>query len=177
METEEKLLRIGLFGSCGTTNWRNSFIETYKSLDIDFFNPQLPPGEWEKAPEHFAEMEAMNLACDQIILFPVLADTYGLGSLGETGFSILNAIRLDNLRNFIILIDPKPTDELKEKPDLYKESTRLRALIREHLRKLRLDSLFVVDNLDQMLETSLILYQATKLILSVSHFNPHRKPR
>ena len=83
-------LCIGLFGTCGNSIWRNDFIAKYNALNINFFNPQKEG--W--TPED-AQIEAEHLAEDSLILFPVLSETYGLGSLVETGFSVAQAMRLD----------------------------------------------------------------------------------
>ena len=71
----------GLFGTCGTTTWRQEFIDAYKDFAIDYFNPQV--ADWN--PE-LAVLEAQHLVHDDIIVFPVTAQTYGTGSLAETGF-------------------------------------------------------------------------------------------
>lgn len=93
-------LCIGLFGTCGKSTWRVPFMTRYTELGIPYFNPQVE--DWK--PED-AVIEAEHLADDDVILFPVTSETYATGSLAETGFSILNAVRLDDRRDFIILIE------------------------------------------------------------------------
>lgn len=153
-------LTIGLFGTCGNSTWRQDFIDVYEMRKMKYYNPQVD--DWK--PED-AEIEAEHLATDQIILFPVLAETYGLGSLGEVGFSIAQAMRYDNRRDFVILIDQKPLDELEEKdPALYKESVRMRALQKQHLAQWKhMTNVFVVDNLNDMLEASIKLYECNRI--------------
>ena len=160
-------LCIGLFGTCGGSTWRNGFIEKYNELGINFFNPQKDG--W--TPED-AEVEAEHLADDSLILFPVLSETYGLGSLAETGFSVAQAMRLDDRRDFVILVDPKPSDELASNAALYKESTRNRALVKAHLKKLNLPNVYVVDTLDEMLDVSVALYKASESTWKYRKFNP-----
>lgn len=127
-----KKLCIGLFGTCGNSKWRDPFMEKYKELGIKFFNPQVE--DWK--PED-AAIEAEHLANDAIILFPVTSETYEIGSLSETGFSILQSIRLDDRRDFVIMIDPKPDQSLeKENAVAFKESCRARALVIQHLKNL-----------------------------------------
>lgn len=161
---------IGLFGTCGNSTWRNKFMEKYNQLGIQFFNPQVP--DWK--PED-AEIEAGHLADDEIILFPVTSETYASGSLAEVGFSILQAIKLDDRRDFVILIDNNLDENLKENAVAAKESLRSRALVKEHLKKLRLCNLFLVDTLDEMLEVSIKLYPAAEMRLSLRGYNPHIK--
>ena len=83
---------IGLFGTCGNSRWRDAFIEKYKELGIAFFNPQVE--DW--TPDCAVE-EARHLAEDRIILFPVTSETYGIGSIAETGFCVLQAIRSEGV--------------------------------------------------------------------------------
>lgn len=160
------MLCVGLFGTCGNSRWRDSFIERYDVEDVEFFNPQVD--DWK--PECAVE-EARHLANDAVILFPITSETYGTGSLAETGFSILNAIRLDDRRDFVILIE-QDLDESLSDPVARKESLRARALVREHLRKLHLSNLYVVESLDEMLDVSLTLYAAAKLREPLKRFNP-----
>jgi hypothetical protein len=116
-------------------------------------------------------VEAEHLANDEIILFPVTSETYGTGSLTEVGFSILQAIRLDDRRDFVIMIEMRLDDAL-DNADTRKESLRARALVLQHLKKLRLKNLYVVETLEDMLEVSLQLYQAAVLRAPLARFNP-----
>lgn len=162
---------IGLFGTCGGSRWREPFMKSYADRSIPFFNPQVD--DW--TPE-MAQVEARHLAEDEIILFPVTGETYGTGSLSEVGFSILQAIRLDDRRDFVVLIEPT-LDISLDNAVARKESLRSRALVGEHLRKLRLTNLYVVDTLDQMLAVSLKLHEAAVLRAPLAMFNPHNRPR
>lgn len=168
---ERDSLCIGLFGTCGKSTWRQQFIEKYEKRGYPYFNPQVD--DWK--PECAVE-EAWHLAHDQVILFPVLDETYGLGSLAETGFSILGSLRLDDRRDVVILIDQKLTDGLMEDAVLAKESLKDRALVREHIRKLRLDNVYVVDSLEEMLEVSIALFEARLQLNGFrARFNPHKR--
>jgi len=144
-------------------------MEVYKQQDIPFFNPQVD--DWE--PEMAVE-EARHLAEDEIILFPVTNETYGLGSISEVGFSILNAIKLDDRRDFVIMIqqelDPSLDDE-----KLKKESLRGRALVFQHLKKLAFGNVYLVNSLQEMLEVSLTLYEAAKIKNQVKRFALSKK--
>jgi len=158
---------IGMFGTCGGSRWREPFIERYEEAGIAFFNPQVD--DWK--PECAVE-EADHLANDAVVLFPITGETYATGSLAETGFSMLNAIRLDDRRDFVIMVeqelDPSLDDAVARK-----ESLRARALVLQHLKKLRLSNLYVVSSLEEMLEVSLVLYEGARLRAPLSRFNPH----
>ena len=163
------MITIGLFGTCGKSQWRVSFIERYTALEISFFNPQVE--NWDPS---CAEREAEHLANDQIILFPITNETYAFGSLAETGFSVLQAIRLDDRRDFIIMVAmdliPSLDNDLARK-----ESLRGRALVKQHLKKLRLPNLYVVDTLEEMLEVSIQLHEAALLREPLKRFNPQNR--
>jgi hypothetical protein len=146
---------IGLFGTCGNSKWRDSFVANYKQLNIEFYNPQV--ADWK--PED-AEIEAEHLVNDNIILFPVTSETYGTGSLAETGFSILSAIKSNGERNIITFID-KTVDQhlIDDNPTAAKESVRARALVRAHLMKVNYPFVYMVDDLGSMLALSMELYK------------------
>jgi len=158
---------IGLFGTCGKSLWRDAFMEKYKEMGVDFFNPNV--ADWK--PE-LAEIEAEHLASDQIVLFPITNETYATGSLAETGFSILNAIKLDDRRDFVIMVSQELEQELMEKnPDTAKESLRARALVKQHLKKLGFSNLFVVDSLEEMMEVSITLWESHQVRNKVKGFS------
>lgn len=153
-------LIVGLFGTCGSSRWRDEFIRRYDELGIPFFNPQV-----EHWTSELAEIEAQHLANDQLLLFPVTSETYGTGSLAEVGFSILSSLRWNADRRVVLYIDPQIAPELKEQsPDAAKESLRSRKLVRAHLAQLKHPNVFVVDSLDAMLEISITLFNAMILI-------------
>jgi hypothetical protein len=173
METKNRdKVTIGLFGTCGGSKWRIPFKEAYSSQEISFFDPQVE--NWDP---YMATIEAEHLAEDEIILFPITDETYGIGSLCETGYSILQAIRLDDRRDFVILIDPRLQEKLNENQVAAKESLRARALVKKHLEILELSNLFLVDNLPHMLEVSLKLYKAAVIKKQLLSLNPHRLTR
>lgn len=160
---------IGLFGTCGNSTWRQQFITEYNKFKIEYFNPQVE--NW--SPDD-AVKEANHLANDEIILFPITNETYASGSLSEVGFSILNAIKLDDRRDFVILIDSDLTEQLKnDNPVAAKESMRARALVKEHLKKLRLSNLYLVESLEEMLKVSLSLYPCAIVRNKLKYLNPH----
>ncbi len=159
-------LNIGLFGTCGSSTWRNRFINTYNELGYQYFNPQKD--DW---CEEDAQIEAEHLASDQIILFPVTSETYATGSLSEVGFSILSAIKLNDQRSIVVFVDQSLDDNLKSDSVAYKESTRARALIVQHLKKIALANVYLVDSLEQMLDVSVQLYKLHKILDGLSQFS------
>lgn len=159
-----KNICIGLFGTCGNSTWRNDFIQRYLQRGmkdgIDFFNPQVK--DWK--PE-LAEIEAEHLAEDQILCFPVTKETYGTGSLAETGFSIMQGLKFDDRREILLLIDPIPDPSLDiDDPSkglsrvAYKESSRARALVRQHIKKITWSNVRLLDTLEEMQEWSIYLH-------------------
>ena len=163
------MLAIGLFGTCGKSKWRQSFMKRYRELGIDFFNLQVD--DWQ--PEMAVE-EAKHLAEDAVVLFPVTGETYATGSLAEVGFSILSAIKLDDRRDFVIMIEMQ-LDESLDNKEMCKESLRSRALVVQHLKKLRLPNVYIVDTLEQMLEISLELHAAAAIREPLRAFNPQNR--
>jgi len=145
-------MTVGLFGTCGNSTWRESFIEVYDNKGIDYFNPVKD--DW-KAED--AKIEANHLANDEIILFPVTDETLGLGSLGEVGFSILQAIKLDSNREIVVMITDDLNDVAKGyfEESMIRESIKMRALIKAHLNKLNYPNVYLVDSLNDMLMVSL----------------------
>ena len=157
-------LTIGLFGTCDKSHWRDKFIVTYKSQDVPYYNPQVK--DWNL---QCAQIEAEHLANDRIILFPITHESYGLGSLSEIGFSVLNAIKLNDRRYFVILIDDYLDADLQD-DNLRKESLKNRSLVKNHLLKLGMSNIYLVNSLDDMLQVSLILYQSENLKLAIESY-------
>lgn len=175
-----------MFGTCGNSTWRKDmFIPAYEKLgmedNIDFFNPQVE--DWNPA---CAQKEAEHLAEDSIILFPITDETYAAGSLSETGFSILQALSLDDRRDVIVYIAPDLKEELKWEDARAKAENRMlpmaisslrdRALVIQHLKKLRFSNVYLVDSLEEMLHLSIQLYKAQKELFPLQQkYNPHKK--
>lgn len=179
-------LCIGLFGTCGNSTWRRDmFIPAYENLgmkeDIDFFNPQVD--NWDPS---CAQKEAEHLSEDSIILFPITDETYATGSLSETGFSILQALSLDNRRDIVIYVASDLKEELKWEDARAKAENRMlpmaisslrdRALVTQHLKKLQFSNVYLVDSLEEMLHLSITLYKTQKELFPLQQkYNPHRK--
>lgn len=157
-----KPVTIGLFGTCGGSKWRDAFIKVYQENDITFYNPQVE--DW--TPECAVE-EAEHLESDDVILFPVTGETYGFGSLAETGFSILQVLK-NKRRGVIIMIDDLDPAVAAADPAQAKASKGARALVRTHLAKLKLPkNVVIVSTLDEMLTKSLEMHYDACLLRAV----------
>lgn len=153
-------IQIGLFGTCGKSTWREPFIEKYNQLGISYFNPQVPDGMWNAG---CVAQENKHLMEDDIILFPITSETTGQGSLAEIGFSIQAAISRRPDRYFIYLIDNDCTDESISGAQR-QDSIRTRILVKSKLiiEARKNSGIYVVDNLQNMLDLSVTLYYNVK---------------
>lgn len=79
---------------------------------------------------------------------------------------------MDDRRDFVILIEQELDSNLDNEV-ARKESLRARALVKEHLKKLRLSNLYVVSSLSEMLEVSITLYKAAQMREPLRKLNPH----
>lgn len=163
---------IGLFGSCGETTFRQTiFIPAYEQAGIPFFNPQLPVGTW-KAED--ALTEADHLAHDVIQCWPVTAETPGLGSLAEIGFSIATTLRAPTpLPKFVLpMIDPVVGPEVVLE-ELREESNKARAIARANLERSLSPNILVMRSLEEMRDTSIQLFPAVATIVDlIKSHNP-----
>lgn len=157
-------LCVGLFGTCGGSRWRDEFIAKYEELGIEYYNPQVD--DWK--PED-AIVEAEHLAEDAVVLFPITGETYGTGSLAETGFSALQALKLNAHRDFVVMIE-QDLDPSLDDPIARKESIRARALVRKHLQMLVMANIYFVDSLDDMLAISIELYGIAKVRQDIERY-------
>ena len=157
---------IGLFGTCGNSKWRDNFIAEFDKLSINFFNPLVD--DWK--PED-AEIEAKHLAEDDIILFPITSETYGVGSLSEVGFGVLSAIKLDDRRDFVVMIDMNLSEELMKDADRAKESLRARALVKQHLKAQKLPNVYLVENVEDMKEVAITLFNSNQIKNKINKFS------
>jgi hypothetical protein len=117
-------------------------------------------GTWEPGQ---AEDEAMHLANDSLVLFPITEETLAMGSLAETGFS--SAEKWNGNRFIVIYVAPDVTPELHaDNKAAASGSKRARQLVREHLKKVTNPNVFVVESMDELLHTSLKLWGALQLM-------------
>lgn len=147
-----KNITVGLFGTCDNSKWRNDFIKHYELNKIKFFNPDAGdnwhPGLIDEENQHLLE--------DEIILFPVLAESLGLGSLAEIGFSVNRVIR--NIQDgsnqyLVVLIDNICTAESASESEIV-HSNRTRKLVKSKLLDITHPNIMVVDSLQSMMLVS-----------------------
>lgn len=144
------VLTVGLFGTCGDSQWRTPFIELFTEKNITFFNPFLP--DWTPA---CAVFEAEHLAADEIILFPITDESTGFGSLAEIGFACIQAITKN--RKVVVYIAPVLDTDIiyyKVGEKAAKESRNSRALVSAHLQNLSIEypyNIYVVNSMEEML--------------------------
>ena len=148
-----KNICIGLFGTCDNIRWRDPFMKIFDERGVVYFNPMVD--DWN---ESFIPIEARHLAEDEIILFPILKDSYGLGSLAEVAFGPLKDIIANKNRTYIFLIDDDVTEALQADKAMAKASKRTRALVKGHLKDLGLKNLHLVSSLEEMLDLTLKVY-------------------
>lgn len=162
-----KDVTIGLFGTCDNIRWRDPFMKAYEEKGIKYFNPMID--DWSERLEmsrkglcpNPTEEENYYLKNAEVILFPVLEDSLGHGSLGELGFSVNTVLRriLSGENQFLIaLIDDKCTDERKN-AEQRKDSTKNRALVKSKLIKaVSYPNIVLVNTLDEMFKMSFEMY-------------------
>lgn len=143
---------VGLFGTCSNSKWRESFIKEYKQRKIDFFNPDLGD-DW--TPDA-AENENKHLMEDDIILFPVLAESLGFGSLGEIGFSIMNVMKnvMSGSNQYLIVLIDNECDMKDASEEDLKLSRNTRKIIKSKVEDVDHPNVFLVNSLDKMKELS-----------------------
>lgn len=145
-------ITIGLFGTCDNSKWRDEFIEHYELNKISFFNPDAGdnwhPGLIDEENRHLLE--------DEIILFPVLAESLGLGSLAEIGFSVnrvMKNIQDGSNQYLVVLIDDVCAAESASESEII-HSNRTRKLVKSKLIEVTHPSIIVVDGLQSMMLAS-----------------------
>ena len=140
--SNHKTITIGLFGTCDNIPWREEkFIPIYEEKGIAYYNPVLE--NWSELLElsrqgkcpNPTEEENYYLNNAEIILFPILKESLGLGSLAEMGFSVQCVIRniMSGKQQFLVsLIDDKCKDMRKTERERT-DSTKNRALVKSKL--------------------------------------------
>lgn len=150
-------ITVGLFGTCDNIRWRDPFMKKYEGLGINYHNPMVD--NWHPG---LVEEENYFLNYAELILFPILKESLGSGSLGEIGFSIQNVLR--NIQNgrqqaLIALIDDNCTDERKTQEERDR-SIKDRALVKTKFKKnVSCPIITLCNTLDEMLVLSLELYE------------------
>lgn len=149
---------VGLFGTCDGSQWRVPVIETLDNHGIAWYNPDAG-ANWEP---WMVEEENTHLREDHIILFPILGESLGQGSLAEIGFSVLNIVR--NItsgksdQTLIVLIDDVCTDDRKT-VDERKTSDRTRKLAKSKLAAVDHPNVYLVNTVDEMVALGTQLHE------------------
>ena len=113
---------VGLFGTCGDSQWRNPVIARLQEAGFEHFNPVVP--NW--TPE-CAVAESEHLASDRVLLFVITGETEGIASMAEAGFAALSAHK--NGQTFILVVEDFPDGNPKSAVN------RARKLVRAHAEK------------------------------------------
>ena len=120
---------VGLFGTCGSSTWREGVIAKLNEAGIPFFNPQLPSGvAWVQ--EVHGAAEADHAVTDKVVLNAITPDTEAYGALAEVGFMLMDA--KENGQTVIVVIQDFPADP-DPKMNRKHPANRERALVKEHM--------------------------------------------
>lgn len=167
-----KEITIGLFGTCDNIPWReNKFIPVYKQKGIKYYNPVLE--NWSELLElsrqgkcaNPTEEENYYLNNAEIILFPILKDSLGQGSLAEMGFSVQRVIRniMNGKQQFLVALIDDKCEDMRKTADERKDSDKNRALVKSKLiQNVSYPVITLMESLDQMLDMSLTAYGILK---------------
>lgn len=158
MSHEKDGITVGMFGTCDNSKWRLPFIEKYDELGISWFNPDAG-SNWHPG---MIEEENFHLNNDEIILFPVLAESLGSGSLGEIGFSVQNVLRniQNGRRQFLIALIDDDCNDMRKTEEERKRSIKDRKLVKSKLKQqVSCPVITLVNTLDDMMQVSLDLYE------------------
>ena len=156
-ENEFASVCVGLFGTCGSSTWRQEFIPALEEANIAYYNPQV--AEW--TPE-CATAEALHLVTDRILLFPVTDETTAFGSLAETGFAILTAVQSvakSPERAVVVYIAPEVSAACAAEvgPVAAKDSFRARKLVMAHLSRAAQPNVYVCTSLEEAYRKTIAL--------------------
>jgi len=142
---------IGLFGTCGRSQWRKPFLAAYAKAGLAYYNPQQEPGTWK--PE-MAMAENDHLYNDNIIIFVITDETTAHGSLPEIGFALNGIAESGGTRYAIIFIDRDCKDPNASEEELNR-SRRTRELILSKLEHHYQANVFLARSVDETLGLSL----------------------
>jgi hypothetical protein len=140
-------ITVGLFGTCDNIRWRDPFMEKLTAMNVNCFNPMVD--DWYPGLVHD---ENRHLLTDDIVVFAILRQSLAMGSLGEIGFSVLNAIRANKHRTVIVYIDPF-CEPIKQHDTMsIKQSINARVLVRSKLLAEQRSNVLVVDSIEELLQ-------------------------
>ena len=134
---------IGLFGTAGSSRWRESVIARLEQEGIPYFNPIV-----ERWTPELAPIEAEHLATDKVVLFVITGEEESFGSLAETGWAALSAMKNDQTVLFVI--------------EQYAggnrtAANRARELVRSHAQKA---GVAIYDTVDEALESAIATFRS-----------------
>lgn len=93
MTNEFKPVAVALFGTCGESRWREPFVDYCEKSGLDFFNPQLKPGQWKPdAAQHYVQAELHYFEKAPLVVFAITDETLSSISLMEVGFSLYHLL-------------------------------------------------------------------------------------
>lgn len=162
MEKKFEQKMIGLFGTCGNSQWRVPFIKSFEQMGVSWYNPCRE--NWDP------EEDSWQLQHDRIILMPVTDETYGTGTLSESAFGIVSTLAsiYQKSTKLVIYVAPEvmyqaENDQLND-PVAIKESNRARKIVAEHIKIFHhLPNVYFVHSLSEMLLISHKLIELCKL--------------
>lgn len=133
--------KVGLFGTCGNSTWREGVIKSLDQAGVGYFNPQVK--EW--TPE-CAKVESENLVKDKVILFVITAETEAYGSLAETGWAAVSALLTGRKVGYMLEMTGN------------KDPDRARKLVQSHITQITsqmpsvagTDSIYIAKDLDEL---------------------------
>lgn len=121
---------VGLFGTCGTSTWRESVIAKLESQNITSFNPVVK--DWN---EECMKIEAEHAASDQVVMMVITGETTAIASLAESGWIALEAVARG--QKIVLFIEDMPAEKCPAKDEFGGALTpnKTRKLVRSHLAK------------------------------------------
>ena len=94
-------LCIGLFGTCGGSNWRDAYLLWSKFVGVDIFDPQnlpsLPPSRQDRCAA-VIENEIQHLNSDPILMFKITGKPTSLINLQEI------LVKIQNPTQFVVIL-------------------------------------------------------------------------
>lgn len=161
---------IGLFGTCGSSTWRQEFVEHCKLNKISFYNPQLGEGEWNPDfANEYVQQEHFHLANDDIVVFAITNETTAPVSLSEFAFSIMDVVRSLKNRHIIMYIAEDCVDP-KASIDAINASIKARKTVLPKMEKLstETDCVYLCSNLKDLFSLTFEIESMLRIQTSIN---------
>ncbi len=161
---------IGLFGTCGSSTWRQQFVQHCQNNDISFYNPQLGEGEWNPDfANDYVRAEHFHLANDDIVVFAITNETIASVSLSEFAFSIMDVVRSSANRHVVIYVSEDCIDP-KASPDAIIASIKARKTVIPKMMKASKESDFIhfCQNMDDLFSATFEIEAMLKVQKSIN---------